>query len=160
MTRRRRLHLVLFVAMLLLAGFPMLAPRPVAAAGTAGLAVTMVGDAQRLKFGDTITFTVTVTNLGPEVATGVTLGVGTSDSYANFGGTCPDESASSICDLGTLEPGASVTLLFRAMASNDCCPKRLGVAVASVSHDTDTLDPVSSNDAVIVETRFTGKAPF
>jgi uncharacterized repeat protein (TIGR01451 family) len=160
MTRRRRLHLVLFVAMLLLAGFPMLAPRPVAAAGTADLAVTMVGDRKHVKFLDTITFTITVSNLGPDVATGVTLGIGVSDSYGDLGATCPDGTVSTFCDLGSIESGKSVTVLFHAIASNDCCPNRLGVAVASVTHDTDTVDPVSANDAVTVETRFTGKAPF
>jgi hypothetical protein len=157
---RRRLRLFMLVAMLMLAGLPALIPHPVLAVGTADLAVTMVGDAQRLRFGDTITFTVTVTNLGPDVATGVTLHVGTSDSYADFGGTCPDRSTSTICDLGMMESGASVTLLFRAMASNECCPKRLGVATASVSHDAETIDPVSANDSVRLETKLVGKTLF
>src|SRR3954454_15224696 len=58
-------------------------PAPVAAAGTADLAVTMVGNKKRLKYGKTLTLTATVTNLGPDVATGVTLGLGVSDSYAD-----------------------------------------------------------------------------
>lgn len=157
---RRRLRLVMFVAMLMLAGFPALIPHPVVAAGTADLAVTMVGNAKRLKFGETITFTVTVTNLGPDAATGVTLGFGTSDSYHNFGGTCPDGTVSTICTLGTLAPGASVTLSFQAMAANVCCPARVGVATASVSHDAETIDPVSANDSVRLETKLGGKTLF
>jgi uncharacterized repeat protein (TIGR01451 family) len=135
-------------------------PAPVAAAGTADLAVTMVGDKKRLKYGKTMTLTANVTNLGPDVATGVTLGLGVSDSYANFGGTCPDGSTSSFCDLGTLAPGASVSVDFRVMACCSCCPEGIGVAVASVSHDAETVDPISANDSVRTETKFVGKAPF
>jgi hypothetical protein len=156
---RRRPRLVLVALMLLLAAFPALVPRPAVAAGTADLGVTMVGDRKVLKFGDTITLTATVKNLGPDAATGVVLGIGTSDSYANFGGTCPDGTSSNICTVGTLAPGASVTMSIRAKALPVCCPDRIGVANASVSHDADTIDPVSDNDSVIIETKFVGKVP-
>jgi hypothetical protein len=160
MSRRRRLHLVLFVVMLLLAGFPMLAPRPVAAAGTADLAVTMVASKRNLPYGHTMTLTATVTNLGPDAATGVAIGIGVSDSYASFGGTCPDGSVSDRCELGTLASGESVTLHFQVMACCSCCPEGVGVAVASVFHDADTVDPDPDNDFVRSETRLVGKAPF
>src|SRR3954468_24908713 len=76
-------------------------PTPVAAAGTADLAITLVGDKKHLKYGETMTLTATVTNLGPDAATGVTVGLGVSDSYADFGGSCPDGSTSTFCTLGT-----------------------------------------------------------
>jgi uncharacterized repeat protein (TIGR01451 family) len=156
---RRRLRLFMLVAMLMLAGLPALIPPPVAAAGTADLAVTMVGDAKRLKFGETITFTVTATNLGPDAATGVTLGVGVSDSLANVGSTCPDGMGSNICVLGTLASGESVTVLFQVMAVNACCPNRVGVAVASVSHDGAEPYPDPHTNVVQVETKLVGKFP-
>jgi uncharacterized repeat protein (TIGR01451 family) len=164
MPRRRRPLLALLALVPVLAGLPALtplAPPPAAAAGTADLAVTMAGDAKRLKFGETITFTITVANLGPDVATGVVLGFGTSDSYQNFGVTCPDGSVFTFCDLRSLAPGAGIAVLARAMASSaSCCPdRRLGVAGASVSHDADTVDPVAGNDSVRVETKLVGKAP-
>jgi hypothetical protein len=157
---RRRLRLFMLVAMLMLGGLPALIPQPVAAAGTADLAVTMVGDRKVLQFGGTMTLTTTVTNRGPDAATGVTLSIGTSDSYHNHGGTCPDGRTSSFCDIGTLAPGESVTVLFHVKAANACCPDRLGVAVASVSHDTDTVDLVPANNEVRLETKLVGKAPF
>ena len=159
MSRRSRSLLSLLAAAALLGGWLALAPHPAAAAGTADLAVTMVGDTKHLKYGDTITFTVTVTNYGPQAATAVTIGVGVSDSYANYGGTCPDGSLSTICNLGTLAASASVTLLFRAEALASCCPTGLGVAVASVSHDVNTLDPESANDSVRTATKFIGRLP-
>jgi uncharacterized repeat protein (TIGR01451 family) len=159
MSRRTRLLVSLLAATTILAGWLALSPHPAAAIGTADLAITMVGDKKHLRFGDTITFTVTVTNLGPDAATGVTLFLGVSDSYADFGGTCPDGSTSNICDLDTLASGASITVLFRLGTSNSCPPDRLGVAVASVSHDAETVDPISANDSVRTETKFVGKPP-
>jgi hypothetical protein len=159
MSGRTRLLLSLLAAATVLAGWLALTPRPVAAVGTADLAVTMVGDTKHLKYGDIITFTVKVTNHGPEVATGVTFGFGTSDSYANYGGTCPDGSVSTICNVGTLGVGASVSVVFRAEALVSCCPTGLGVAVASVSHDVNTVDPESANDSVRTETKFIGRLP-
>jgi hypothetical protein len=139
---------------------PLIAPHPADAAGTADLSITMKGNHKVLKIGATMTFTVTVTNLGPNEATGVNFGIGVSDSYANFGGTCPDGSTSNMCSVGTMASGASVSVLFRVMAlCCNCCPDDLGVAVASVNHDADTVDPVSANDEVRIETKFVGKPP-
>jgi hypothetical protein len=160
MPRHSRLRLIMLVAMLVLAGFPALVPRPAAAAGTADLAVTLVGSKKNLSYGHTMTLTATVTNLGPDTATGVTLGLGVSDFYADFGGTCPDGSISNFCELGTLAPDASVTVRFRVGACCSCCPEGIGVAFASITHDTDISDPVSLNDSARLETRFVGKAPF
>jgi hypothetical protein len=156
----RRPRRFLLVAILMLAGLAALVPPPVAAAGTADLAVTMVGDTKTLTFGDTITFTVTVTNRGPDVATGVSVSLGGSNSYALFGGTCPDGTVSSFCTIGTRAPGESVTLHFRAAAQNACCPKRRGVAVVSVFPDAETIDPVRANNEVRLETKLVGKALF
>ena len=154
---RRRLLLSLLAATTMLAGWLGLAAPSAIATSTADLAVTMVVYTKDLMVGNTITFAVTVTNHGPGVATGVTLGVVVSDSYADFGGTCPDASVASFCDLGTLAAGASVTVLYRLGACYSGSPDRLGVAVASVAHDAETVDPISANDFVRTETNFGGK---
>ena len=138
-------------------GWLALAAHPAIATSTADLAVTMVGDTKDLTSGNTITFAVTVTNHGPDVATGVSVDVGVSDSYVDFGGTCPDDSVASFCDLGELAPGSSVTVLYRLGVRYACSPDRLGVAVASVAHDAETVDPISANDFVRTETKFGGK---
>jgi uncharacterized repeat protein (TIGR01451 family) len=143
--------LVWFVLML---GFAQSA----AAASTADLAVSMAGDTKNPKWGGTITYSVTVTNLGPDIATGVTVAIGVSDTYANLGGACPDGSVSNRCDLGSLPPGERITVDFRVMA---CCPEpdqRIGVAVGSVWSDAETVDPVWANNEVRVETKLVGKA--
>lgn len=155
--RVTRLSVVVLLA--LLAGLPMLSSRPAAAAETADLAVS-TSAAKHIRFGDTAGITTTVTNHGPGTATGVTLGLGVSDSLADFGGTCPDGSVSNFCQLPTLAAGEAVTVTFFVMACCTCCPTRLGVAVASVTHDANVVDPVGVNDSVRLEIRLTGPAPF
>ena len=61
--------------------------------------------------------------------------------------------------IDTLASGDSVTVHFRLGTSQSCPPDRLGVAVASVSHDAETIDPISANDSVRTETKFVGKPP-
>jgi uncharacterized repeat protein (TIGR01451 family) len=147
--------------LVLLGAWPALTAQLASAAGTADLAVSMAGDHKRLRFGATMTFAITVENRGLEAATGVLLGFGTSDSYQNFGMACPDGSVSTHCDLGTLTPGDSVTAYatVRAASYSCCADPRLGLAVASVGHDADTVDPVSTNDEARVETKLVGKGP-
>jgi hypothetical protein len=155
---QRRSHLALMLLATLILSFPAIIPPAVDAAGTADLAITVKSSAKVLRYGATVTFTTTVANLGPDTASGVRVGIGMSDSLADFGGVCPDGTTSNMCDLGALSPGASVTILFRAMAANTCCPENLGVAVADLSHDAETVDPNAANDSVRVEIKLVGKA--
>jgi hypothetical protein len=155
-TSRHSLRLLLILTATLI-GVSALSPLPAAAAGTAELGIAVRASARVLRFSDTVTFTITVTNLGPDAATGVWVGLGTSDSLANFGGTCPDGTVSNMCDLGTLGSGDQVTVQIRAMACCACCPDRLGVAVADVSHDAETVDPNPANNRVRIEIKLVGK---
>jgi len=157
---RRNHPLLLIAAIALLAGLPLLAPHPAAAAGTADLSVSMVGDAKVLRFGKTMTLTVVVANHGPDGATGVVVSLGVSDSFADFGGPCPDGSISNFCNIGELAAGATVTVQFQVGACCQCCPEFLGVAVASVGHDANTIDPESSNDSSRIEVKLKGKPRF
>jgi uncharacterized repeat protein (TIGR01451 family) len=153
-----RLFVSLFVALLLSSAS--IAPKPAVAIGTADLAVSLTPSKNHLKFGETMSLSVTVKNLGPDAATGVEVGVGVSDSFANFGGNCPDGTVSSICSLGSLASGAVITFPYFVGACCSCCPDRVGVAVASVNHDADTVDPVIENNQARLETKLTGKPPF
>jgi hypothetical protein len=138
-----------------------LAPGAATALGSADGAVAMVAAKKIAKYGQPVTFTITVTNLGPDPTTGVSLGVGVSDSYENTGPLiCPDGNPADggFCTLATLAPGASVAASYVAIARNTCCPEDQGVAVASVNSETiDASDPVASNNEARVETPFKGK---
>ncbi len=148
------------ICVVLLLLVPSLASNPAMAIGTSDLSVTLTAPKKHLKFGETMTLSVSVKNLGPDTATGVEVGVGVSDSYANFGAQCPDGTGSTICQLGTLTPGSVITFPYFVGACCTCCPDRVGVAVANVTHDADTIDPIEENNSSRVETKLIGKAPF
>src|SRR5215208_5529323 len=75
-----------------------------------------------------------------------------------YGGTCPDGSISDRCVVGDLRPDASVTVRFR-LGTTCGLPPRLGIAVASVFPDVETIDPISANNEVRAETKFVGQSP-
>jgi hypothetical protein len=139
------------------------AVHPVAAQSRADLAVTMAPSAKHLRFQQSMTVTITVTNLGPETATGVRLSTGESDSINPGRIVCPDGTVSEfggVCEIGTLAAGESVTATWTVTACCTCCPKRIGVITASVSGDAATEDPNPDNNLARVETGFIGKFPF
>ncbi|MFL5761372.1 MAG: CARDB domain-containing protein [Thermomicrobiales bacterium] len=160
MTTAHASRLVATALITVILGLPVLATHPAAAATTADLAIEMDGGKSHLRFGGTMTLTVTVSNLGPEVASGVTAGIGVSDSLADLGAICPDGSVSNMCNLGSLAPGAVVSFPFVVMACCACCPDHIGIAVASVSADADMVDLVEANNTFRFETRLVGKAPY
>jgi hypothetical protein len=153
--------LLLIATIALLVGMPALIPHSATAAmGTADLAVANARNARSLKYGKTMTLRFTVSNNGSDVASGVGVSFGVSDSFADLGATCPDGSISGFCDIGELAPGTSVTVDLRVGACCQCCPESVGVAVASVFHDANTVDPESANDFARVEVKLRGKPPF
>ena len=82
----------------------------------ADLAVTMTDDPDPVVVGGNVTYTVTVTNIGPSTATNVEL---TDTLPANASlisitpsqGTCPSSGASRMCDLGSIEKDRSASLI-------------------------------------------------
>ncbi|MBI2780064.1 MAG: SBBP repeat-containing protein [Gammaproteobacteria bacterium] len=83
----------------------------ITAPGLADLAVTKTGTPNPVTAGSNLTYTITVTNNGPDTATGVTLrdalpAGGTLISASPSQGSC----SGATCALGTLNKGASATL--------------------------------------------------
>jgi hypothetical protein len=159
----RTRHIILIAALLLAALFlPALALQTARAAGTADLAITMVPSKKHLRYQQSMTNTITVTNLGPDTATGVTIATGESDSINPGSLVCADGTEVpnwEICPTITLAPGQSATYTWTVTACCTCCPDRVGITTASVRHDEATLDPNPDNDFAQVETRFTGRFP-
>ena len=120
----------------------------------ADLAITKTDSPDPVAVGTTLTYTVVVTNNGPDVALGVTLtdtlpGSVTLLSATPSQGTCG--SASPItCDLGTLLDGASatVTILVRPTATGDIANTVIATSGAA--------DPVPSNNTATVLTTVRG----
>ena len=83
-----------------------------AAQGTADLSITKTADQKTVKIGETMTYTITLTNLGPDEATDVVFGDPIPDQLNLVSSTCGDVSA--FCTVASLESGASVSLTAAA----------------------------------------------
>jgi uncharacterized membrane protein len=114
------------------------APAALAQSGS-DLAVTIEADRTTAKAGQSVTYTITVSNLGDATATGVSLSLGCSDNLQ-----CGLYNST----LGDLEPGASVTVTTVAIA-NPCglSITRDATVVADVSSSTSPEEANSSNNS-------------
>ncbi|HEX3152354.1 MAG TPA: hypothetical protein VHR66_30050 [Gemmataceae bacterium] len=111
----------------------------------ADLAVTKTVNDPRPDVGDTVTFTVRVTNKGPDAATGVQLtdvlpaGLTLVSAVPNQG---TYDSASGTWVVGTVNNGAAATLLLRALVADPA-----GATNTATVSATDPFDMVPSNDS-------------
>jgi len=117
-----------------------------AAAVSADVSVSVSGPAS-VVFGRALTYTVTVTNSGPDASDGITLENrfhNVTTSYAVTQGTCTQDSNVSPvkCSLGSLASGASATLTVNGLAYVGGWPVWDEVTVAAF-----TPDPNAANNA-------------
>jgi len=108
------------------------------------LAVTMTPDTASVTVGTPLSFTVRITNQGPESAPGtkVSLAFPAGISYQSIRPVTGCTGASPvICDAGTLASGAQVTFTVGASA-----PQSVGTVSASATVSSLNNDPVSSNN--------------
>jgi uncharacterized repeat protein (TIGR01451 family) len=122
---RRYLALAAMAALAMLFG-----ALPAPALAVSDLAVTMTASQNPVPVGQTVTFTITVANNGPEPATSTTL-TDTLSADVDFvsaettqpGATCNEGAPGVVCDLGTIENGASaevrVTVRTKILGSFD-----------------------------------------
>jgi uncharacterized repeat protein (TIGR01451 family) len=110
----------------------------------ADLAVTKTVDDPTPTIGDTVTFTVTLTNNGPNAATGVTvrdlLPAGLALVTATPGQGSYD-SATGAWTVGTLASGVSTTLVLRAIVTGTAAATNVASVLAS-----DVFDPKPANN--------------
>jgi uncharacterized membrane protein len=130
------------LAILTLAGLLAVgAPAALAQSGP-DLAVTIEADRTTAKAGQAVTYTITVSNLGDATATDVSLFLGCSDNLqcGLFNST-----------LGSLEPGASVTVTMVAIA-NPCglSISRDATVVAEVSSTSPDANLSNNSDRVTI----------
>jgi uncharacterized repeat protein (TIGR01451 family) len=120
---------------------------------------TWVGDGvPRAAVGETVTYAITLTNLGPEAATGTYLVAMTPDQFNPVSLTCSD---ASFCASpgGELAPGATVTATVVDVVC--CFPKgesrttSAGAGVVSTTPDSHV-----DNDTATVVTRIVGPNGF
>ena len=138
-----------------------------AATSTSDIAITLVADQSQVKMGKTVTYIVTMTNLGPEDASFVDIGFSLPDQLNLVSMTCdlgisPD---TPFCEYSTLTAGQSVvsTLVATPTPGSTVHPRKLTVT-ANVLFEVDcsfdpncTFDPNSSNNSASLTTKLVGK---
>jgi uncharacterized repeat protein (TIGR01451 family) len=127
----------------------------------ADLAVSKTDSPDPVSVGSTLTYTIQVSNLGPEGATGVTV-TDRLPSQVKFvsamasSGSCTGKGRTINCDVGSL--AADPTKANAATVTIAVQPKKVGTIVSSASVKGVEKDPVSANDQAQTSTTVTAPA--
>ena len=137
-----------------------------AATATSDLSLTLVADRSKVKMGQTVTYTATMTNLGPDEAIDVAVAIMLPDQLNVVSLTCDRVSPDgTFCEYSTLAAGETVveTLVATPTLGSLTKPRKLTVT-ANVFLLTDcsfdphcTFDPDLSNNSVSMTTKLIGK---
>ena len=133
--------------------------RPAFAQETADLALTKTSDRKNVKIGQNITFTITVTNLGPGTATSIVFGDSLPDPLNLVSFSCSEGAVTgqSFCSVDSLASGESVTAtLVATPITNPAKSERRFSNTAFISEPT-TFDPNSSNNSASLKLHIVGK---
>lgn len=125
-----------------------------AAQGAADLQITKIADKKTVKIGETITYTITLKNLGPDAATDIVFGDPIPDQLNLVSSTCGNVSA--FCTVGSLEGGASVTLVVVATPIANLAHSERRVMNSAFIAESSSTDPNAANDVASVTIRIAG----
>lgn len=145
-------------AALLLAGAGSAAP-----AGSADLKITKSDSPDPVTVGSTLTYTIRVDSLGPDLATGVVVtdqlpkGVDFV-SASSTSGKCTRKGNKVTCNLGTLGFGA-VNYAGSSTVTIAVIPRKEGTITNTASVKGDQSDPVGANDKASASTLVIGAPP-
>ena len=134
--------------------------RAFAAQNVADLSITIVPDKTRVKIGENITYTVTVTNLGPDAALFVGVAHGLADQLNFVSVTCEGGIGSAFCEYPILQAGQSAVSIFIATPNPSISnhERNALTATATTSFETtDTVDSNSDNNWASVTVRLIGR---
>jgi len=124
---------------------------------TADLVITKVADRKNVHIGENLSFTITVTNLGPGAAAGVVFGDPLPDPLNPVSFTSGDGTVTgTFCTVESLPSGASATAtLVATPISNPARSERRFTNTAFV--ESASPDPDGSNNHASVEIHIVGK---
>jgi uncharacterized repeat protein (TIGR01451 family) len=113
---------------------------------SADLALTKTDSSDPVAVGGTLTYTLEVSNAGPDAAAGVQVtdalpGDVTFESAITSQGTCSHASGTVICDLGSLASGAGATVTI------EVAPESAGTVTNAASVSSAINDPSSGNNS-------------
>ncbi len=130
-------------------------------AGT-DVSLTVAADRSMLKNGQDVTYSIAMTNLGPDDATFVDVDIAIPDSLRVVSITCdlgisPD---GPFCEYSSLPAGATVVSTLIATPQPSATRVRLLTVSASVLFENaDAFDPDTNNNAASVQTKLIGRLP-
>jgi uncharacterized repeat protein (TIGR01451 family) len=121
----------------------------------ADLQITKVASSKTVRVGETVTYTVTLTNLGPGVAAGVVFGDPLPDQLNLVSSTCGAVSA--FCTVESLPSLASVTLTIVATPITNLARNERHISnTAFIADFGTTSDPNPGNDQASATVRVVG----
>jgi uncharacterized repeat protein (TIGR01451 family) len=120
----------------------------------ADLQITKAASSKTVRLGETVTYTVRLTNLGPGVATGVVFGDSLPDQLNLVDSTCGAVSA--FCSLDALPPGASTTLTIVATPITNLARNERRISNSAFVERSATIDPNPSNNQAATIVRVAG----
>jgi uncharacterized repeat protein (TIGR01451 family) len=117
---------------------------------TADLQISKVAAHKKVRVGGTVTYTVTVTNLGPGAAAGIVFGDSIPDQLNLVDSTCGAISA--FCTVESLPSGASSTMTIVAtpipnLARNE---RRISNTAFVLQSETTDSNPSNNQDSAVV----------
>jgi uncharacterized repeat protein (TIGR01451 family) len=121
----------------------------------ADLQLTKTADRKTVKIGETVTYTITLTNLGPGLATDIVFGDPLPDQLNLVGSTCGAISA--FCTVTSLPPGASATLTVVATPITNPAQSERRVRNCAFISEAGSTDPNPDNDIACVTIRIVGR---
>jgi uncharacterized repeat protein (TIGR01451 family) len=125
-----------------------------AAQGAADLQLTKIPNQKTVKIGETITYTITLTNLGPDAATDIVFGDPIPDQLNLVSSTCGNVSA--FCTVASLESGASATLVVVATPIANLAHSERRVTNSAFIAESSSTDPNAANDIASATARVVG----
>jgi uncharacterized repeat protein (TIGR01451 family) len=124
---------------------------------TADLALTKTADRKDVKIGQTITFTITVTNLGPDAATGIYFGDSIPDPLNFVSASCDKgPTFGGACAVDSLAVGTSATItIVTTPITNPAQSERKFTNTAFIAQSA-TFDPNPDNNTASLNLHIVG----
>ena len=152
--RNFHFFVTLFTVLILMLG---LAPSASAQEPGADLSLTKTADRKNAKIGENITFIITVTNLGPEAATGIYFGDSIPDPLNFVSSACDRGDVFwGLCRVDSLAVGESATItLVATPITNPARSERKFTNLAYIAESA-TFDPNPANNTASLNLHIVG----